>query len=288
MIVWEQGGGWVTLEQFPQPGMTHRRVYLSGTPSGTTADSVHDGSLIGQPGDKAQLTVAPGLTTACSRDMAQGSAGMGAVFDACAKDSRIAERGALTFTSAPVTERTVISGPINVHLNTVHDAADGYWSVTVNDVSPDGTSTVLSTGQLTASLRAIDEARSTRSPNGDLTAPFNPITLDSVQPVTPGEPVALDIAVIPTQAALEPGHRLRLDVFAANAPKALAFRPMLNDTELKPQHLALDPAAPSFVNLPTDRPQPPPSGRPGAAPARAARPPTPPAPQTPPPPPPPP
>lgn len=270
VIVWEQGGGWVTLDRFPQPGMTHRRVYLSGTPSGTTGESVHDGSLIGQPGDKAQLTVAPGLTTACSRDMAQGSAGMGAVFDACAKDSRIAERGALTFTSAAVTERTVISGPINVHLNTVHDAADGYWSVTVNDVSPDGTSTVLSTGQLTASLRAIDEARSSRSPNGDLTAPFNPITLDSVQPVTPGEPVALDIAVIPTQAALEPGHRLRLDVFAANAPKALAFRPMLNDTELKPQHLALDPAAPSFVNLPTDRPLPDASGRPAAVPERAA------------------
>lgn len=272
VIVWEQGGGWVFLDRFPQPGMSHRRVYLSGTPSGTTGESVHDGSLIGQPGDKARLTVAPGLTTACSRDMAQGSAGMGAVFDACAKDSRIAERGALTFTSGEVAERTVISGPINVHLNTVHDAADGYWSVTVNDVAPDGTSTVLSTGQLTASLRAIDEKRSTRSPNGDLTAPFNPITSASVQPVSPGEPVALDIGVIPTQAVLEPGHRLRLDVFAANAPKALAFRPMLNDTELAPQHLALDPAAPSFINLPTDRPLPDASGRQSAAPNPAAAP----------------
>ncbi|WP_280459097.1 CocE/NonD family hydrolase [Nocardia carnea] len=280
VIVWEQGGGWVFLEQFPQPGMSHRRVYLSGTPSGTSADSVHDGSLIGRPGDRAQLTVAPGITTFCSRDMAQGSAGIGAVFDACAKDSRIAERGALTFTSAEVAERTVISGPINVHLNTVHDAADGYWSVTVNDVAPDGTSTVLSTGQLTASLRAIDESRSTRSPNGDLTAPFNPITLDSVQPVPPGEPVALDIGVIPTQAVLEPGHRLRLDVFAANAPKALAFRPMLNDTELKPQHLALDPAAPSFINLPTDRPLPDAPGRPSAGRQAAAVPDTPAAPGT--------
>ncbi|MFI5715481.1 CocE/NonD family hydrolase [Nocardia sp. NPDC051750] len=270
VIVWEQGGGWVSLDQFPQPGMTHRRVYLSATPSGTTGESVHDGSLIGQPGDRARLTVAPGLTTVCSRDAAQGSAGITAAFDACAKDSRIAERGALTFTSGEVAERTVVSGPINVHLNTVHDAADGYWSVTVNDVSPDGTSRVLSTGQLTASLRAIDESRSTRSPNGDLTAPFNPITLESVQSVTPGEPVALDIAVIPTQAVLEPGHRLRLDVFAANAPKALAFRPMLNDTELKPQHLALDPAAPSFINFPTDRPLPDASGRPAADPEPAA------------------
>lgn len=256
VIVWEQGGGWVVLDRFPQAGMTHRRVYLSATPSGTTQDSVHDGSLIGRPGEAARLTVAPDPASACSRDMAQGSAGLGAVFDACAKDSRIAERGALTFTSAPVTERTVLSGPVNVHLNTVHDTADGYWSVTVNDVSPDGVSKVLSTGQLTASLRAIDEARSTRSPNGDLTAPFNPITVESMQEVRPGEPVELDIAVIPTQAVLEPGHRLRLDIFAANAPKALAFRPLLNATELAPQHLELNPDAPSFINLPTDRPLP--------------------------------
>ncbi|WP_328390700.1 CocE/NonD family hydrolase [Nocardia sp. NBC_00416] len=254
VIVWEQGGAWVVLDQFPQRGMTHRRVYLSSAPSGTTSDSVHDGSLTEHPGAADQLTVAPGLTNLCSRDAAQGSAGITGALDMCAKDSRIAERNGLTFTSDTIAERTVLSGPINVHLNTVHDAEDGYWNVTVNDVAPDGTSTVLSTGQLTASMRAIDEARSTRSPNGDLTAPHNPLTLDSVQQVVPGQPVALDIAVIPIQAALEPGHRLRLDVFAGNSPKALAFRPMLNNTELKPQHLALDPAAPSFVNLPTDRP----------------------------------
>lgn len=280
VTVWEQGGDWVTLDRFPKPGTTHRRVYLSDASSGVGANSVHDGSLSGEnPAQRTELTVAPGLSTLCSRDAAQGSAGLGAVIDACAKDSRIAELNALTFTSAAVGEATVISGPINVHLNTVHDATDGYWSVTVNDVAPDGTSTVLSTGQLTASLRAIDETRSARSANGDLTAPHNPITLASMLPVPPGEPITLDIAVIPTQAVLRPGHRLRLDVFAGNSPKALPFRPLLNNTELKPQHLVLDPDAPSFVNLPTDRPlpvgpatapppapQPPPAGLPVATP----------------------
>ncbi|WP_239476507.1 CocE/NonD family hydrolase [Nocardia arizonensis] len=255
VVVREQGGDWVTMPAFPRPDVTHRRVYLTPEPSGSTRDSVHDGSLSAQPPRSAEsLTVTPGLSTVCSRDAAQGSAGLLAFLDICAKDSRIAERNALTFTSAPVTAPTVISGPINAHLVAVHEAADGYWSVTVNDVAPDGASTVLSTGQLTASLRAVDEAASTRSANGDYTAPYNPITAGSHQPVVPGEPVALDIAVIPTQAVLRPGHRLRVDVFAGNAPKALAFRPMLEATELKPQHLALDPAAPSFLNLPTDRP----------------------------------
>nr|WP_232542191.1 CocE/NonD family hydrolase [Nocardia bovistercoris] len=255
VVLHEQGGGWVTLPAFPQPGVTHRRVYLSDAASASTDDSVHDGSLgAGPPTAAGELTIAPGLTTVCSRDAAQGSAGLLSVLDICAKDSRIAERNALTFTSAPVGAATTVSGPINVHLLTKYDATDGYWSVTINDVAPDGRSTVLSTGQLTASLRAIDEAASTRSPNGDLTAPYIPISVANHRPVVPGEPVALDIAVIPTQAVLQPGHRLRLDVFASNAPKAVAFRPMLDASELRPQHLLIDPAAPSFVNLPTDRP----------------------------------
>ncbi|MFD8102759.1 CocE/NonD family hydrolase [Nocardia fluminea] len=257
VTVKQQGGNWVTLREFPQPGVTHRRVYLSAAPSGSTEDSLHDGSLSATgPSATETLTVAPGLNQVCSRDAAQGSAGMTAAFDTCAKDSRIAERNGLTFTSAPLTEQTVISGPINVRLNTVHDATDGFWNVTVNDVSPDGTSTVLTTGQLTSSMRAVDERRSARSINGDFTAPFNPLTVDRLLPVVPGAPTDIDVAVIPTQAVLAPGHRLRIDVFAGNAPKALPFRPMLNASGLEPQHLRLDPAAPSFVNLPTDRPIP--------------------------------
>ncbi|WUC07812.1 CocE/NonD family hydrolase [Nocardia sp. NBC_00565] len=255
VTLWEQGAAWKTMRTFPEPGVTHRRIYLSSATSGTAEHALRDGSLTTKrPQERNSLEIAPGLTTVCSRDAAQGSAGLAAPLDMCAKDSRIAESNALTFTSAKVAKQTVISGPINVHLNTVHDATDGYWSVTVNDVAPDNTSTVLSAGQLTASMRAVVDSKSARSANGDYTAPYNPITLDTLLPVVPGKPVALDVAVIPTQAVLQPGHRLRVDVFAGNAPKALAFRPMLNNTELKPQYLLLDPTVPSFVNLPTNRP----------------------------------
>ncbi|MEU6563812.1 CocE/NonD family hydrolase [Nocardia nova] len=255
IVLKEQGGGWVTMPEYPQPGVEHRRVYLNAAASGTGAGSTYDGSLSAAPPTAADsLTVAPGLATVCSRDAAQGSAGSGAILDACAKDSRIAEHDALTFTSAPVAAPTAISGPIDIHLQSVHDATDGFWSATVNDVAPDGTSTALTTGQLTVSMRAIDESRSTRSANGDYTIPFHPVTAASRETLTPGQPVGLDIAVIPTQARLQIGHRLRIDLFASDAPKSMPFRPMLNDSELKPQHLRLDPNAPSFVNLPTDRP----------------------------------
>ncbi|KAA8889924.1 CocE/NonD family hydrolase [Nocardia colli] len=246
----QQGGGWISSPSFPQPGVDYRRMYLSAAPSGT-ATSVHDGSLFGAPSPALdQLTVAPGLTGLCSRDMAQESAGATSIIDGCSKDARIQELGGLTFTSAPVPEPTTISGPIAVRLNTVHDATDGYWTVTVNDVAPDGRSSVLSSGQLVSSLRAIDESRSTRLPNGDYTEPVPDLSLDSRQPMVPGQPTALDISVPGIEAVLQPGHRLRVDVYAGNFPRGLPPMPLLVDSGLRPQHLLLDQNQPSFVNIP--------------------------------------
>ncbi|WP_330233243.1 CocE/NonD family hydrolase [Nocardia sp. NBC_00508] len=253
----QQGGGWVTTDSFAVPRdeagqaqAVHRRMYLSAAPSGT-ANSLYDGSLTSAAtGETARLTVAPGLTSMCSNDAAQGSAGALSVIDGCAKDSRIQELNGLTFTSAPVAEPTSVSGRIAVRLNTVQDAADGYWVVTVNDVAPDGQSTVLSSGQLMASLRAIDDANSTKSANGDYTDPRPFTSLDQRQPTVPGEATTLDIALPATEAILQPGHRLRVDVYAGNFPKGLPILPMLIDTGLRPQHVQLDSERPSFVNIP--------------------------------------
>lgn len=172
------------------------------------------------------------------------------IIDGCAKDSRIQELNGLTFTSAPVAEATTISGPIAVRLNTVQDATDGYWVVTVNDVAPDGQSTVLSSGQLMASLREVDQANSSRSGNGDYTDPRPFTSVEKRKKTVPGEATTLDIGLPATEALLKPGHRLRVDVYAGNFPKGLPILPMLADTELKPQHVQLDPQRPSFVNIP--------------------------------------
>ncbi|WP_194832000.1 CocE/NonD family hydrolase [Nocardia sp. XZ_19_369] len=253
----QQGGGWITTGSFADLSVTadaqsatHQRMYLSATPSGT-ANSVYDGSLTAAAnGDTARLSIAPGLTSLCSNDAAQGSAGILSIIDGCAKDSRIQETNGLTFTSAPVAEPTSVSGRIAVRLNTVQDAADGYWVVTVNDVAPDGQSTVLSSGQIMASLREIDEANSSKSANGDYTDPRPFTSLEHRQPTVPGEATTLDITMPATEALLKPGHRLRVDVYAGNFPKGLPILPMLLDTGLKAQHVQLDPNRPSFVNVP--------------------------------------
>ncbi len=249
------GQGWVQEDSYPLAGLEYRRLYLSGQRSGTAPHAVQDGGLLGAA-DNSQTTwtVAPGLTTLCSRDAGQASVGFVAIFSGCTEDNRVAESNALSFTSPPVTAPTRISGPINVHLNTVTDATDGYFTVMVTDVAPDGKSTVVSSGQLTSSLRAIDPAKSRFAPNGDLIAPHYPLNLNARQPVTPGRPTMLDIGSQATDLLLQPGHRLRLDVFALNLPKSITWGPVTAETGLRPESVVLDPAAPSWVNVPSDRP----------------------------------
>ncbi|MBB5914385.1 hypothetical protein BJY24_003252 [Nocardia transvalensis] len=253
VTVQEQGGTWKTLPAYPAPEAVsdYRRMYLAAAPSGTAAGSVHDGSLVAEPAPEADsLTVAPGLTGLCSRDAAQQTVGVAAIVVACGDDNRVHELNGLTFTSAPVAAPTTVSGPMSVHLRTAQDATDGFWVVEVTDVAPDGQSTVLSTGQLMASLRAIDESRSTRDADGDYTHPVPDLSLDTRQPTVPGEPTPLDIPVPAVDAALQPGHRLRVNVYAGNFPKGMPPTPLLLESGLRPQHLLLDPADPSYANLP--------------------------------------
>ncbi|WP_338763298.1 CocE/NonD family hydrolase [Nocardia vulneris] len=250
----QQGGGWRTDFEFPNRDVTYRRMYLHDISSGTAPHAVIDGGLSAEPRQTTvrDLTVAPSLLSLCSRDTARISGGATSIVLACTEDSRIWEHSGLTFTSGPVGTPTAVSGPIAVHLNVVHDAADGFWVVTVNDVAPDGNSREISTGQLTASLRQVDPVSSTTSANGDYTAPEYYIDLARREPTLPGQPVTLDIALTPIEAVLQPGHRLRVDVYAGNFPKGLPPTPIMIDTALQPEHVRLDPNAPSWVNIAVD------------------------------------
>lgn len=252
LTVKQQGDGWTDAPEFPRDEVTYRRMYLDGIPSGTGGNSRFDGGLSAaqRQTDVRDATVAPGLLSLCGRDVARIAAGVTSIIEACGEDSRVWENDGLTFTSSPVNAATTISGPVAVHLNTVLHAADGYWVTTLNDVAPDGSSREISTGQLVSSLRQIDEAGSTKSPNGDYTKPAYFLDLSRREQTVPGQPVALDIALTPIDAVLQPGHRLRVDVYASNFPKGLPMMPVLIDSGLRPQHVRLDPTAPSWVNVP--------------------------------------
>ncbi|MFC7755454.1 CocE/NonD family hydrolase [Tsukamurella soli] len=248
------GDGWWQGPSFPEPGQRYQRMYLSSLPSGSARGALSDGSLRRTPPRiRATQTVAPGLSTLCSNDTAQAMFGL-LVFQGCYDDNRLAETNALTFTSAPVSQGTVISGPIDLHVLTKLDGTDGYWSVMVTDVAPDGRSSVISSGQLTTSLRAIDDADSQRDSAGDYTAPYYKLDIKARQLVRPGQLVPLDIGTHGTDAYLAPGHRLRVDVFALNLIKGMSLGPVTQASGLRPEHLVIDPDQPSYLVVPSSRP----------------------------------
>lgn len=247
---------WIQGQTFPLPGYTHQRQYLSGSPSRSLSTPVAgDGSLSAKtPATRATRLVQPGLSNFCGKDGAQGAAGVTAFFDFCGRDNRLAEVAAQTFTSAPVGKLTRLSGWPGLHLLQRVQATDGYWHATVNIVSPDGRSQVVSMGQLVVSLREVDRSRSGFAANGDLVDPFLFLSVDHYQPVRPGQILAIDIPMTPTQAALHPGDRLRVDLYSLNAPKALPLGPTMWSSKFGPQYIEIDPKNPSYVSVPLDRP----------------------------------
>lgn len=269
--------GWQRISQLPRPGMTNQRMYFSSDISGTAFRTQHDGSLSAAPPVQPdQLTVRVGVASLCSDMTNTQYLGISAILMACAQDERPHEIDGLTFTSAPVTVPTVISGPVAVHLNTHHEGTDGFWMATVSDVDPDsGNSLPLSSGWVVSSMRKVDEARSKRGPNGDYVDPIQALDLaGGYQPVTPGQPTVMDFGTYPLDAVLQPGHRLRVSLYSSNYPSALPPMPMMIGAGLTPppydvrdavllftpgntfypEHLDIDPAAPSWVSIPLSDP----------------------------------
>ncbi len=121
------GGGWVAADRYPRGGADYQQLFLSAQPSGTAAHAAADGSLIPNPGvTPGRFTVAPGFRALCSLSDAQATGGVGSILGpGCTRDNRFAEGDAATFTTDPVTEPTIVSGPLAVHLSTSTDAPEG-------------------------------------------------------------------------------------------------------------------------------------------------------------------
>lgn len=250
----QQGGAWTSGPAFPRPGVGPKRLYLSDENSGSAPHSVHDGSLATRP-DKtsSSLAVRADIRGVVSRDMTQVTAGASMVLGRnFISDARFQERGGLSFSTAPVVAPTRISGAMNLRLNVATTAHEAIWAVTINDVAPDGTSTVLTNGALSASNRALDSSRSSYTPDGSLLAAHHYLSRKRKLPVPPDEPVRIDVDLVPTDAVLGPGHRLRVDVYAASFPRYLTVVPDLIKARGRRQRLVLDPRHPSYLTFQTD------------------------------------
>lgn len=120
----------------------------------------------------------------------------------------------LMFTLPPAQEELEITGPIAARLVVSSDSVDADLFLALRLFAPDGKEVLfvgsndprvpIGLGWLRASHRKLDRSRSLAY------RPYH--THDEKQPLTPGEPVVLDIEILPTCIVIPPGYTLALNV----------------------------------------------------------------------------
>jgi predicted acyl esterase len=180
----------------------------------------------------------------------------------------------LTFLSEPLAEETEITGPSAARLRISSSTEDADVFLVLRVFTPDlrevtfmgaiDPHTPIAQGWLRASHRRLDP---------DLSEPWRPYhTHDRVEPLTPGQPVDLDVEIWPTSIVVPKGHRIALSVLGRDyiwqettGARLSNFKnelrgcgPFLHDDPRdRPAAvfggtttLHLDPEAPSYVMLP--------------------------------------
>ena len=120
----------------------------------------------------------------------------------------------LTFTAEPFTEQTEITGPAAARIVAASSTTDADFFLTLRVLDPEGHDVrfvsaldpggVVAHGWLRGSHRAVDAEK---------TLPYRPWhPHDSLDPLTPGEPVSLDIEIWPTSVVVPAGYRLAVTV----------------------------------------------------------------------------
>ncbi len=130
-----------------------------------------------------------------------------------------ADRKLLTFTSSPFEADTVITGHpvITMHVTSTH--ADGLFIAYLEDVSPDGTVTYVTEGQLRAMMRKPTDAPAPYWKYG----PHRSELRADALPLVPGEPEILEFELWATSVLIREGHRLRIAIAGADSDTFLRY-----------------------------------------------------------------
>lgn len=119
----------------------------------------------------------------------------------------------LVFTTPPLDEDLQITGHPLLRLWLSSNATDADVIARIDDLGPDGSATYRTVeGRLRASLRETTEA-----PYNNLGLPYHPFTQGSVDKLTPGEPVELELDFYVISNVFKAGHRIRLTLQFADS-----------------------------------------------------------------------
>jgi hypothetical protein len=149
----------------------------------------------------------------------------------------------LRYMTAPLADDTLIAGPISMNFFASLDSDDTNWIVTVKDLGPDYSDRTgrhgereipdiqekyLTKGFLRASLRELDEERSTPW------KPFYKLTKESEKKIVPGEINEYKMEIMSVCHMFKAGHRICVEITCLDLPDGACCAV---DTEYIPYHV---------------------------------------------------
>lgn len=196
---------WVSAQSWPPEGSRLKTFYLSGTGS---LGSPFDGSLTprtARNNDIEDHYVYDPTVGATELFAKWGTVAASPHYRA---DQRPDEARALTYTTAPMKRPLALAGPIELRFWGATTASDTDWIVKVTDVSPDGSSKLITSGYVRASHRRWDPRRSRPG------RPWLPNTRPA--PVPSGKPLKYRMDVWDIANTIKKGHQLRITVSSSD------------------------------------------------------------------------
>jgi hypothetical protein len=208
-----EGAGWCRLEEWPPPGTESVAFYLASC----------DALARTAPASSGEVEYVADPTVGVTAGLLD-PLGIGVGYPL---DQGPDERKSLCFTAAPCREdMSIIGSPVVELWLEATTGAELMISAKLNDVAPDGRSTLVTRGYLDVAHAATREA---------------PV------PPTPGERVRVSIGLSATGYRVAAGHRLRLVVACSDFP---AVWPARENATIRLHHGA---EAPSRIVLPVTR-----------------------------------
>jgi putative CocE/NonD family hydrolase len=188
---------WKTTKVWPVAGTSNERWYLTAN------------GMLSQEAPKAtsgvdKYTVDFEATTGQKNRWYTENGGGDVVYpDRADEDRRL-----LTYTSAPLSADTEITGYPVINLQIASTATDGAFFVYLEDVDETGRVTYVTEGQ----LRALHRNISTDAPPYKMLVPYHSFKKKDGLPLVPGEMTKISFGLQPTSVLIKKGHRIRIAI----------------------------------------------------------------------------
>ncbi|WP_323751168.1 CocE/NonD family hydrolase [Marinobacter sp.] len=236
-----------TTSHWPHPDMQAERFYLSPDEGLSRV-----GRMQSQAPDDAgtEMVLQHLLNGVCSSSLDQWTAGLGGMLPLpCEQDNTFSEIAAAKYELQAGEDGLYLNGPMQADLWVSTTANDVQVSVRLDIVNPDGTTTPITNGLITAGMNSVDETRS-RFVNGEMIQPWHTFSQEDTQPYESGEVRKVSVEIFPSSAFVPQGSSLRVSVNTSNIAQGLP--PLLTalDSLLGVMTLHTGPETPSSVVLP--------------------------------------